>query len=235
MTPASVGRRIAPCAAAGLVLLTLGEVPAATGPPAVATPLPAQGAATFRPVISEARGLSDFDLDGNGGWRVSGPSLVLEKAGVPVGPIRRPAAIAILKGAPIGSVMFTVDVKSTAPADLDVRDVVIIAGYQSPTRFYYAHISRKTDDVHNGIFLVNDADRKRLDAPSKRAPLTDREWHTVRLERDVISGHIRVFFDADPAPFLVATDRTLLSGRVGVGSFDETAEFKALTIVGPTD
>lgn len=187
---------------------------------------------TLKPAISEARGLGDFDLDGSGAWKVSGQSLVLEKAGVPGGPIRRPAAMAVLKGQPLSDLTFRLEVKSTAPADLEVRDVLLIFGYQSPTRFYYVHISRKTDPVHNGIFLVNDADRKRLDQPSHRAPLTDQDWHQVRLERNTTSGRIAVFFDADAEPFLSAVDKTLLSGRVGVGSFDETGEFRALEVTG---
>jgi hypothetical protein len=120
---------------------------------------------TIRPAISEARGLVDFDLDGNGGWKVAGDSLVLEKAGVPGGPIRRPAAIAILKSQPLSDLTLDLELKSTAPVDLEVRDVLLIAGYRAPTEFYYVHISRKTDPVHNGIFLVNNADRKRLDVP----------------------------------------------------------------------
>jgi hypothetical protein len=187
---------------------------------------------TLRPAISEARGLEDFDLDGNGVWKIVGQSLVLEKAGVPGGPIRRPAAIAILKGQPLSDLTFRLEVKSTAPANLEVRDVLLILGYQSPTEFYYVHISRKTDPVHNGIFLVNNADRKRLDAPSPRAPLTDQNWHQVRLERNTTDGRIEVFFDADAKPFLSVVDRTLLSGRVGVGSFDETGEFRALEVTG---
>jgi hypothetical protein len=39
-----------------------------------------------------------------------------------------------------------------------------------------------------------------------------------------------VFFDADTTPVLAATDRTLLTGRVGVGSFDETGEFRSLEV-----
>ena len=47
--------------------------------------------------ISEELGLRDWELDGNGGWTVRGQNLVLDKAGVPSGPIRRPAAIAIYR------------------------------------------------------------------------------------------------------------------------------------------
>ena len=55
-----------------------------------------QRGGTIKPEISEKRGFADFDLDGNGGWAVRGHTIVLEKAGVPEGKIRRPAALAIL-------------------------------------------------------------------------------------------------------------------------------------------
>lgn len=185
---------------------------------------------TLKPEISERRGLSAFDLDGNGTWSVRGQVLVLEKAGVPGGPIRRPAALAIVKSEPLTDFTFSLELRSTAPVDLAVRDVQLVVGYQSPSAFYYVHLSAKTDAVHNGIFLVNNADRKRLDEPTSRARLVDQEWHRVRLERDTSAGSIVVFFDDDRAPALSVTDRTLTRGRVGVGSFDETGEFRALQV-----
>jgi hypothetical protein len=184
------------------------------------------------PALSDARGLADFDLDGSGGWKVQGPALILEKAGVPGGPIRRPAALAILKSAPFGDLTFTLEARSTAPVDLAVRDVLLIFGYQSPSRFYYVHLAAKTDAVHNGIFVVNDADRRRLDEPTSTARLTDQSWHRLRLERRVATGSIAVYFDGNPTPMLSATDRTIVAGRVGVESFDETGEFRSLRVQG---
>jgi len=186
--------------------------------------------AVLKPEFVDARGLSEWEIDGSGQWRMSGNVLQLYAAGVPAGPIRKPAAMAILKSEPVGDFTLDVDLRSTAPVDLDVRDVLLILGYQSPTRFYYVHLSRKTDGVHNGIFLVNDADRKRLDPPTSVSRLVDQEWHHVRLVREVASGRIQVSFDADPNPVLSVVDGTLTSGRVGVGSFDETAEFKGLEL-----
>jgi hypothetical protein len=185
---------------------------------------------TLRPVLSGSRGFVDWDLEGNGTWRLTADALVLHEAGVPSGPIRKPGAMAILKSAPVGDFTLEVDVRSTAPADLVVRDVLLIFGYQSPTRFYYVHLSARTDNVHNGIFLVHDADRRRLDPPTSRAPLTDQAWHRVRLVRQTAAGDIRVFFDDETVPVLSASDRTIVSGRVGVGSFDETAEFRNLEV-----
>jgi hypothetical protein len=53
----------------------------------------------------------------------------------------------------------------------------------------------------------------------------------VRVVRRVASGAIEVFVDAEERPVLAASDRTLTAGRVGVGSFDETAEFRRFEIV----
>jgi hypothetical protein len=186
---------------------------------------------TLTPELSERRGLVDFDLDGNGSWVVRQATLILEKAGVPAGAIRRPAALAILKSEPLKTLTLSAELRSTAPVDLAVRDVQLIVGYQSPSQFYYVHLAAKTDAVHNGIFLVNNADRKRIDEPTSRARFVDQAWHRVRLERDVTSGAIRVFVDDDKTPALTAVDRTLAWGRVGVGSFDETGEFRNIQVV----
>jgi hypothetical protein len=192
----------------------------------------APGKITIKPQMSEARGLQDWDLDGNGTWEVHGPVLALVKEGVPGGKIRRPAALAILKSHPLHDVTMRLELRSTAPVDLAVRDVQLIVGYQSPSQFYYVHLSAKTDPVHNGIFIVNNADRKRLDEPTSKAYLTDQAWHTVRLERNSVSGRIAVFFDDRLDPVLAATDTTFRSGRVGVGSFDETGEFRNIEVTG---
>lgn len=184
----------------------------------------------LKPEFSLARGMSDWEPDGNGRWVMRDGFLRLDQAGVPGGAIRKPAGIAILKSAPVTDFVLSVDLRSDAPVDLLVRDVEVIFGYQSPTRFYYVHLAAKTDDVHTGIFVVNDADRKRLDDGKATPRLKDLAWHHVRVERDTTSGAIRVFFDADAMPMLTAVDHTLTSGRVGVGSFDETGEFRNLEV-----
>ncbi len=62
------------------------------------------------------------------------------------------------------------------------------------------------------------------------APDLGAALNRVRVERETTSGAIRVFFDGDSTPMLTAVDRTFTSGRVGVGSFDETGEFKNLQV-----
>jgi hypothetical protein len=190
----------------------------------------AQSPQVIRPRLDRASRLSDWTLDGSGGWEVKDGLLVLSKAGVPAGPIRRPAGLAILKTPPLGTLTFEVDLRSEEPVDLLVRDVDLIVDWQSPTRFYYVHLAAKTDPVHNGIFLVADADRKRLDQPTSVPQLKDKAWHHVRLERDAASGRIAIFVDGSTMPVLEATDATLRTGRVGLGSFDETGQFKNIVV-----
>lgn len=185
-----------------------------------------------RPKLNGPADLAQWDLDGSGSWRVQNGSLVLEVAGKPEGPIRRPAALAILKTAPLRRVTMQVQVRSTAPLDVPRRDLDLIFGYESPKRFYYVHLSAITDSVHNGIFLVADADRRRIDAGTGQPQLKDQNWHSVRLERNGGSGVIQVFVDGSKAPVLTASDTTLRAGRVGVGSFDDTGEFRRMSVSG---
>ena len=80
------------------------------------------------------------------------------------------------------------------PVTRNDRDVILVWNYQSPTRFYYAHLSQdNTIYPHNGIFVVNDADRLRIDdqwngTNSARLPaIDDTDWHDVRL--DYVAHH----------------------------------------------
>jgi hypothetical protein len=194
----------------------------------------AERSTTLRPDLRSARSIINWTLDGTGTWDVADGTLRLTGAGTPGGPIRRPAALAILKSAPFTKVTIEADIKSTAPVDLPVRDVELVFGYESPTRFYYVHLAGITNAVHNGIFLVADADRRRLDAPTSVPQMKDQAWHRVRLERDPATGRIQIFMDGAAAPVLEATDTTIVAGRIGFGSFDETGEFRKISVTGVT-
>jgi hypothetical protein len=192
-------------------------------------------AVKLEPKLTDAAALAkDWELDGTGTWAIREGLLALEKPGTPGGPIRRPSALAILRSAPLGDVTLTLDARSTAaePPVTPRRDILLIVGYQSPARFYYVHVSAVRDDVHNGIFLVADADRRRIDTQSQRAILHDRHWHRLRVTRTVSTGRIEVFADDMREPIMVATDTTIPSGRVGVGSFDDTGEFRDIRVTG---
>jgi len=192
----------------------------------------AQGRVSFRPQLTSPDALASWSLDGSGSWTVADGKLVLEKAGRPAGSIRRPAALAIFKTDALKQVTLKAEVRSTAPQDVIRRDLNLIFGYESPSRFYYVHLSGVTDDVHHGIFLVADADRRRIDDGKGHPQLKDQNWHRVRLERDGATGSIEIYVDGSKAPVLAASDTTIRTGQVGLGSFDDTGEFRKIEIAG---
>ena len=195
-------------------------------------PVRAQTDAAIVPTLVEDALAREFTLDGTGTWAIRNGVLGLVVAGKPAGTIRRPSALAIVNGPELAAATLEVELRSTAalPAVTPRRDALLVAGYQSPTRFYYVHLSAIRDDVHNGIFLVNDADRRRIDTTSAVAPLVDQAWHTVRLVRTPSTGRLDVYVDGHAAPIMSAVDTTLRTGRMGVGSFDDTAEFRRIRI-----
>jgi hypothetical protein len=191
-----------------------------------------QQKSTFKPDLSHSASISAWILDGSGSWNILEGKFVLFKAGVPAGPIRRPAALAILKTKPFRRVTVEADIRSAAPLDTVRRDLDIIVGYESPSRFYYIHLAGISDNVHNGIFLVNNVDRVRIDGGKGKPQLKDSTWHHVRVERDGSTGRIEVFMDRSKTPVLEARDTTVYCGRVGFGSFDDTGEFRNILIKG---
>jgi hypothetical protein len=207
----------------GLAASANAQTPAASGPKPLVVDL-----------SSPARLESDWTLDGSGVWAIRGGMLVLDKAGTPAGPIRRPSALAILRATPLRDLTVDLELRSTAPPIEQVprRDALVIVGYESPTRFYYVHISAARDAVHNGIFLVDGADRRRIDTQSDKAILVDAAWHRVRVVREPASGRLDVYADDQLTPIMSARDPTIASGQVGVGSFDDTAEFRSLRVAG---
>jgi hypothetical protein len=187
---------------------------------------------TLEPWLSAPREPSEWDFDGPGTWEIAGGKISLTKPGDPAGALRRPASLAVLKMDPLTKATVGVQVRSTAPLDVPQRDLVVVVGYQSPTKFYYVHLAGMTDDAHNGIFLVDGADRRRIDEGPGVAQLRDQSWHNVRVEWDGTSGVINVFVDHAPKAVLSAYDATLQEGRIGVGSFDDPGEFRFVRVSG---
>lgn len=196
----------------------------------LALTLAVQQAGPWRPSFANAAALKDWTLDGTGTWQIADGLLSLTKAGVPAGAIRRPAALAILNTPPLEKVTIEAELRSTAPVDVVNRDMQIVFGYESAARFYYVHLAGITNDVHNGVFLVDNADRKRIDAGKTPPVLTDQQWHRFRLERDGVTGRILVFAGGGSTPAFDVTDTTIRAGRVGFGSFDDTGEVRNVVV-----
>jgi len=173
-------------------------------------------------------------------WAFEGNQVILTERGTNPGGPRRPFEYAIVtQGPELSSISLSAEVRIDEPVQFSNRDVILVWNYQSPTRFYYAHLSQdNTIYPHNGIFVVNDADRLRIDdqwnGVNLGAPpaITDTAWHDVRLDYDAETGEIGVFVDGATEPLMTATDTSFSGGRVGFGSFDNFGRARHVSVVG---
>jgi len=147
--------------------------------------------------------------------------------------VRSPTHIALLKEKKFKDFRLDVRIYSTHK-DYGHRDVCLFFGYNSPTEYYYVHLGKVMDDRCNQIFVVNNADRSKISTMTSTGTNWDGNWHDVRIERDTISGEIRVYFDDMWNPVMTANDKSFVEGQIGLGSFDDTAEFDNLRVSGPT-
>jgi Glucose / Sorbosone dehydrogenase len=172
-------------------------------------------------------------------WSFPGREAILTEPGVERPGPRRPFEYAVLtKGPEYRSVEIDAEVRIDTPVEVSNRDVIIVFGYRSDTEFYYAHLS--TDNTiypHNGIFVVNNADRVRIedqwDGTRGATPaITDDEWHRMRVVHCADEGEIAVYMDGSRQPLMTAHDTTFDSGRVGFGSFDNIGRLRDLEVEG---
>ncbi len=144
-------------------------------------------------------------------------------------PYRSPWHVALLKEPAVGDFQLTAKVHSTK-ADYPHRDACLFFGYQDPAHFYYVHFGKSMDPNANQIFIVDGAARRKISlTTSDGTPWTD-EWHTVRVKRS--ADDIAVYFDDLETPIMTAKDATFGAGRVGIGSFDDTADWDEVELRG---
>jgi hypothetical protein len=150
-----------------------------------------------------------------------------EHRGPLAGP-RRPIQFALREIDSYGLLTLEADVKPLGGS------LLIVFAYRDAAHFDYAHLSvdpGSKEPVHNGIFHVYGGERVRIS--SERGPAafsSSGRWHHVRLVHDAVNGSVGVTVDGAAVPALEAVDRSLGPGRAGVGSFDETGEFKNVKI-----
>lgn len=146
-------------------------------------------------------------------------------------PVRSPFNRAILQVAVVSDFQFDVDLQSTA-RDYPHRSLCLFFGYRDPSHFYYVHFGQRTDDHANQIFIVNEADRTKISTKTTPGTPWDNNWHHARIKRNAESGSIEIYFDDMEAPVMTANDKTFPTGRVGIGSFDDTGNFDNLWLFG---
>ncbi len=152
---------------------------------------------------------------------------LVEHRGPLPGP-RRPIQFALTEVPDYSRLTFEADVKALGSS------LLIAFAYRDAAHFDYAHLSVDTaakQPVHNGIFHVYGGERVRISTERGPAAFSATgRWHHVKLMHDATMGTVDVLVDGQPLPALHAVDLSLGPGKIGPGSFDETGEFKNVTI-----
>jgi hypothetical protein len=169
---------------------------------------------------------SDWSVDQENGMPVL--HLVTPRGPVP-GP-RRPIQFALADTHDFFRVAMDADVKPLK------KSLILVFAYRDAAHFDYAHLSTDTglkQPVHNGIFHVYGGERVRISSPQgpPAFPATN-HWYHVQLVYEGGSGRVDVSVDGRRVPALQAVDRSLSAGKIGLGSFDETADFRNVKFTG---
>jgi hypothetical protein len=149
----------------------------------------------------------------------------------PAGQPRRPTKYALLESKPYSKVSVEADVRRNG------RSVAIVYAWQDDAHYNYAHISVDTaasQNVHNGMFHIFGGERVRMSSLEGPGSLPTQDWTPVKLVFDGETGKCYVEVNGQRNPSLEAVDLSLRWGRVGLGSFDETGDFRNVKITGET-
>ena len=165
-------------------------------------------------------------------WAVENNALRLRvSAEPPAGQPRRPTKFALLDSKPYSKVMVEGEVKRNG------RSVIIVYAWQDDAHYNYAHISVDSavkENMHNGMFHIFGGERVRMSGLDGPGSLPTEDWTPVKLAFDGESGRCYVEVNGKRNPSLDAVDLSLRWGRVGLGSFDETGDFRNIWITGET-
>lgn len=145
----------------------------------------------------------------------------------PPGP-RRPAQFALMQMPNATKVTLEADVRPTK------RSLMVVFAYRDPAHFDYAHFSIDTamqQPVHNGVFHVYGGERVRISAAAGPPAFSrSNRWFHIKLQWNGATGEVQGFVDGAAVPALHAMDLSLSDGKVGIGSFDETGDFKNVKV-----
>ncbi len=165
-------------------------------------------------------------------WSSESGILHLLKPGVPpeIYP-RRPTRFALLDSKPYRDVIVQGEVKRNG------RSLIVVYGWQDDTHYNYVHLSSDAasqTNVHNGVFHIFGGERVRISPLDGPASLPSQEWTPIKLVYDGDSGRCFVEVNGRRNPSLEAVDLSLRWGRIGLGSFDETGDFRKIRVIGKT-
>lgn len=208
------------------------------GGPAEALRIPARYRLVFEQRFAAPAAIRDFAFTDPAAWKFSSTNgegaLELARQSRYKPPVRSPVNIALLADRVFGDFILEVDLIQTGK-EYGHRDMCLFYGVQGPTHFYYTHIATAADDHAHNTFIVTNAPRVKIARQTTQgADWGLGIWHTVRIERTLHDGVIKVYFDDRTRPIMVAEDKTFGAGYLGFGSFDDTGMVDNIRVWAPS-
>jgi hypothetical protein len=158
-------------------------------------------------------------------WKVGNGELHLLTARPQQANPRRPIQFALARTEPLAKFTLEVEVRRSAPKG----SLILVYAWQKDGYFNYVHLSDDAAsqvEVHNGVFHCFGGDRVRISPLEGPGSLPTDEWHPVRMQYDAATGLVEAWVDGRTSPSLKAVDLSLGAGRIGLGSFFNTASFR---------
>ncbi|MCF6226993.1 MAG: Ig-like domain-containing protein [Xanthomonadales bacterium] len=120
---------------------------------------------------------------------------------------------------------FTVDVKTNEPAGNTNADYALVFGFLDGNNYYYMMFNRTPTNTQ--LHRVVEGERQLL-ATATDSWLTNDDYNTVTITR--VGEAIEVSFGGNTV--LQVNDDTFVAGKVGLGSFNDSAYFDNIRITG---
>lgn len=120
---------------------------------------------------------------------------------------------------------FEVQAKLNEPMSNANADYVLVFGYQDKNNYYYMLFNNAQNNTQ--LFRVIDGSREELNTADSDW-ITDTAYHTVSIKRQ--DNRIEVRFDNKVV--LQTTDSTFGAGQLGLGSYNDSAYFDNVRVVG---
>ena len=142
---------------------------------------------------------------------------------------RAPMQYALANGQDIAKFTLEVEIRPDAGKNNKAGSNIVVYAWRDNLHFNYVHLSSDTgkeQPVHNGIFHVYGGDRVRISGEEGPRAFPNVEWTPVRIAYDASKNLVETWVRGEKNPALRGIDLSLGTGRIGLGSFFNTASFR---------
>ena len=197
-----------------------------------------KGSLLFEADFEKLGNLEQFMMTDGGAWRIGedngSKTLELFQQSQYLPKVRSPRNIAIIKDRKFGSFTLTARARQTG-REYGHRDMCIFFNMKDASNFYYVHMASVADPHAHNIFLVNDEPRIAIAEKTTEGVDWQQNWHDIKIERNVETGSIKIYFDDMENPIMEANDKHFDAGYIGFGSFDDTGMIDNIRIYGDSE